>query len=551
MKTASDSMLDEVGRTTLQLAEQNHITLEKSLSAVNGRTVTLLDNHFFSDPAQYRFWTRIETLGDIRAADAVLDRWSSDGSEYTLYMKNEEGRAPPVDLSYKSAGFKYYRADAGDLPDWGKEALEEGGAGTLRLIPQAFGNPSTVGYVRSILNPENYDETIGLLVVTKLEVLLTRDLVSVLLPEGAATYVFDGRGELLMKAGTQSEALEAVPGAAAGREAGYYFETGGAGSWLYAFSRRSAFDTTLVYKIPLDAITGNRTAYPWALLAVAAVYLAFVLLFVLYLLRLIVKPVLRLVNVTKIYEPGQPLHTDGDFRRTDEFGLLYGAFLKMTRRLDQSVQENYVMKIKQKESELAALHSQITPHLLYNTLDSIYWYALDSGNQDVGEMVKDLSKLLRIGLSKGKTVITVGEELEHVGAYCRLQMKRYPNRFQVHWDVDDSLAGYAAPKVILQPLVENAIFHGVSGMDGEGEIWVRTRSAEDGIRLVVEDNGFLPVDPERLNRSLEEETSDKGYGIRNVHRRVRLHFGEGYGLRFASREGVGLVAEIRIPYSDR
>src|SRR5690606_22336705 len=105
---------------------------------------------------------------------------------------------------------------------------------------------------------------------------------------------------------------------------------------------------------------------------------------------------------------------------------------------------------------LTTLHSQITPHLLYNTLDSIYWYALDSGNTDVGDMVKDLSKLLRIGLSKGKTIITVGEELEHVAAYSRLQMKRYPNTFEAEWDVDETLNGCMTPKVILQPLVENA-----------------------------------------------------------------------------------------------
>src|SRR5690606_36450345 len=127
----------------------------------------------------------------------------------------------------------------------------------------------------------------------------------------------------------------------------------------------------------------------------------------------------------------------------------------MTRRLDQSVEENYVMKIPQKENELAALHSQITPHLLYNTLDSIYWYALDSGNTDVGEMVKDLSKLLRIGLSKGKTMITSREEIEHIGAYSRLQMKRYPDTFEVHWEIEESVKSYMTPKVILQPLVEN------------------------------------------------------------------------------------------------
>src|SRR5690606_12488575 len=120
-------------------------------------------------------------------------------------------------------------------------------------------------------------------------------------------------------------------------------------------------------------------AFQWWMMIVSAIYLALVLLFVLYLLRIIVKPLFQLISITKIYEPGKELDVQPDLPRSDEFGILYGAFLKMTRRLDQSIEENYVMKIKQKENELSALHSQITPHLLYNTLDSIYWYALDSG----------------------------------------------------------------------------------------------------------------------------------------------------------------------------
>jgi len=275
-----------------------------------------------------------------------------------------------------------------------------------------------------------------------------------------------------------------------------------------------------------------------------------VLLFVFYLLRIIVKPLHRLVSITKIYEPGVKLDMDSDMLRSDEFGILYGAFLRMTRRLDRSFEENYLMKIQQKETELATLHSQITPHLLYNTLDSIYWYALDKGNADVGDMVKDLSKLLRIGLSKGKTMISIGEEVEHVQAYSRLQMKRYPDNFEVHWDIDETVLSCTTPKVILQPLVENAIFHGVSSMDGEGAIWIRIRRAEESVEMIVEDNGFLPVDMERLDRIVRGEVDDKGYGIRNVNQRIQLHFGEAYGLRYFRRDGGGIRAVINLPLQE-
>lgn len=539
-------MASEVGRTTLQLAKQNHITIEKTLSSVNERMVTLLDNHFFSDVDQFEFWTHIETLRQISAADAILERWSSGGTEVTLYMANKEGMRTPFDLTGKTKGFKYFDENREGALPWAEQTLGEGGSSTLRLTPGSDGR-TTVSLMRSILNPKQYDETIGFLLISKLEVLLNRDLVAVQLPDHASSFLYNGSGELLLKNGTERLGEEKLAAFVKGKTDGFYYAREDGRKWLYAYSSLPQFDTRLIYKIPFDTMTAGQSAFQWILMGGSAVYMALMLVFVLYLLRMIVKPLVKLVSLTKIYEPGKKLDWEDDELRTDEFGILYGAFKKMTTRLDHSIEENYGMKIKQKEVELSTLHSQITPHLLYNTLDSIYWRALSSRNTDVGDMVKDLSKLLRIGLSKGKAVITVGEELEHVQAYSRLQQKRYPNTLEIHWDVDESLLDYAAPKVIVQPLVENAIFHGVSGMDGEGEIRVKIARGEGEILITVEDNGFLPVDMERLNSILSGETSDKGYGIRNVHQRIRLHFGEAFGLRYERREEGGLRAIVNMP----
>ncbi|MDI4647188.1 sensor histidine kinase [Cohnella hashimotonis] len=542
-------MRDEVGLTTLRLVKQNHATLEKTLSAVSDKTVTLLDTHFFSDDGQYRFWTNIETLGQMREADAVLERWSSDGTEYSLYMTNKEGKSAPFDLSNKTRGFKYITWDTAALPDWAARALKEKGGATLLPLSTDGGAP-TVSLVRAVLNPKAYDDTLGFLVVSRLEALLKRDLVSVGLASDAGIYLFNDSGEPLIQVGDEPLDMRGMPDRLQGETEGYFYDKRGGEELLYAFSRRSAFGTRLVYQIPLGAVADRRTAFQWIIMAASAIYLLCVFAFVLYLLRIVVRPLVRLTKITRIYEPGKRLEADEDLLRGDEFGILYGAFLKMTDRLDRSIEENYVIKIQQRENELAALHSQITPHLLYNTLDSIYWYALDSGNSGVGDMVKDLSKLLRIGLSKGKTEIPIGEELEHAQAYCRLQMKRYPDTFEARWEVDDALLTYMTPKVILQPLVENAIFHSVSSMDGEGLIVVRARRYGDDIRLEVEDNGFLPVDLERMDRILSGEERDKGYGIRNVHERVRLHFGEAYGLHYERPAGSGLRAVVTIPARD-
>ncbi|MNG06751.1 Sensor histidine kinase YpdA [compost metagenome] len=144
-------------------------------------------------------------------------------------------------------------------------------------------------------------------------------------------------------------------------------------------------------------------------------------------------------------------------------------------------------------------------------------------------------------------MIPISEELEHVRAYIRLQMKRYPGNFEVFWELDEDLESFKMPKVMIQPLVENAIFHGIQSMDGEGILWIRMKRKEDEIHIHVEDNGFIPVNLEKLLMIVHGEIDDKGYGVRNVHQRIQLHYGEAYGLSYQLREGGGLIATIIIP----
>lgn len=541
----SATIQDEVGKTMLQLVKQNHAMMENTLISVRDKTITFLDNYFFSNPSQLAFWTNISTMGELTEADAILGRWSSDGTEYALYLKEEN--TLPVDATTKSKGIIYLSGNEEEYPPWAEATLTEKGAGVVRLSSTSSGLP-TVSFTRTILHPEKYEETLGFLAVSKLEVLLMKNMIAVQLPKDAAIFLYDSRGELLMQYGEGTLLPGELPGSLGSQESGFSYASGSR-AHLYAVSYENGFGTRLVYKIPLASITGNQTQFQRTITVMLGVYLLFVLLFVLYLIRDIIKPLGKLVMFTRVYEPGQrlPFDTSLPRQRTDEFGLLYQAFIRMTQRLDQSIEENYGMQIKQKEQELSALHSQITPHLLYNTLDSIYWYALGSGNQDVGSMVKDLSKLLRIGLSKGKSIITVSEELEHVQAYIRLQMKRYPGVFEVFWEIEEGVESCMVPKVVIQPLVENAIFHGVQSMDGEGQLWLRVRRQGEQLHILVEDNGFIPVDLEKLRQIVDGTLRDKGYGIRNVHQRIQLHYGEAYGLEYRLRPEGGLIASIVVP----
>ncbi|MBO9600307.1 MAG: cache domain-containing protein, partial [Cohnella sp.] len=258
-------MSSEVGRTTLQLVKQNHITMEKTLSSVNERMITLLDNHFFSDFGQFEFWTRIETLSQITAADAILERWATGGTEITLYMANKEGMRPPLDLSGKTKGFKYFdESRDGNLP-WAEQTKREGGAVTLRLTKGADGK-ETVSLMRSILNPKKYDETIGFLIVSKLEVLLNRDLVGVQLPKHASIFLYNGNSELLMKTGTEQVSEQRLQGFVKGKTDGFYYAKENGRKWLYAYSSVPSFDTRLIYKIPFDSMTSGQSEFQWILM---------------------------------------------------------------------------------------------------------------------------------------------------------------------------------------------------------------------------------------------------------------------------------------------
>ncbi|HEX7057787.1 MAG TPA: sensor histidine kinase, partial [Bacilli bacterium] len=230
-------------------------------------------------------------------------------------------------------------------------------------------------------------------------------------------------------------------------------------------------------------------------------------------------------------------------------GVLIYSVYDMANRLNHLIQYRYTMEIKQKEAQLRILYQQINPHLLYNTLESIYWKSSLEGHSEAAEMIKELAKLMRIGLSRGRELITLREEMEHASAYARLQQKRYESGFRIHFRIESDTLDNLIPKITLQPLIENAIVHGVRNMGEDGEIVVSAEAADHKVIIRVEDNGYKAVDYAAIDQMLNGENAAPplGYGLRNVHERIRLHFGAEYGLRFAPREQGGTVVTITLP----
>ncbi len=206
---------------------------------------------------------------------------------------------------------------------------------------------------------------------------------------------------------------------------------------------------------------------------------------------------------------------------------------------------------EKRKSELDALQAQINPHFLYNTLDSIVWMIEEGGKQkDAVFMITELASLFRLSLSKGNTIIPISDEIKHGMNYMNIQAVRFKNRFTVSFDIEEEINQYCTVKLIVQPILENAIYYGVKNMDEDGHIIVKGWKDSEDIYITIEDNGFgIPED--YLNVILSDTDHKKahgsGVGLINVHKRIQLRFGENYGIQIESELDVGTKVTIHIP----
>ena len=203
-----------------------------------------------------------------------------------------------------------------------------------------------------------------------------------------------------------------------------------------------------------------------------------------------------------------------------------------------------------RKSEFDTLQSQINPHFLYNTLDIIVWMIENENSDKAVNIVTALAKFFRISLSKGKNIITVKDEVEHVRNYLMIQNMRFKNRFEYSIDVDEEVLSYSSLKLMLQPLVENAIYHGMEFMDGDGEIDVKVFKEDDSLYFTITDNG-LGMSEDMVETLLSKDfvPSKKGSGIgaKNVNERIKLYFGSEYGLKVESEPDEGTKITIHLP----
>lgn len=229
----------------------------------------------------------------------------------------------------------------------------------------------------------------------------------------------------------------------------------------------------------------------------------------------------------------------------DEIGMLYRGFGSMMKRIRTLINEVYLGKIRQKEAELKALQAQINPHFLYNTLSLINWKALAAGEEDISRMTLAMSTFYRTALNRGRNVLQVEAELSNTRAYLEIQSMLHDGDFDYEIEVQPEILQCESLNLILQPLVENAIHHGIEEKtDGRGKISVRGWKEDNCVWFMVEDNG-VGMEQEVADKILTMES--KGYGVRNVDERIRLCYGEKYAMKVESVVGKGTKMTIHFP----
>lgn len=267
--------------------------------------------------------------------------------------------------------------------------------------------------------------------------------------------------------------------------------------------------------------------------------------------RLVNAPVKSLVSAMRKFEKSAKyFEYNGDKTNVAEFKELYESFSHMSLRIKQLVERVKRNQTALRKTELKALQAQINPHFLYNTLDSIQWTCENGDTENAVKMVGALARLFRISISRGREFITIKEEMEHARSYLVIQSFRYSNQFSYSFDVDSNLESYLCNKITVQPLIENAIYHGIDRTVDEGEIKIAVKQApdcEDDILITVSDNG-VGMTEEQCKKVLQKEKSDSsGIGVKNVNDRLEIYFGRKYGISIESELDVGTVVTVRIP----
>lgn len=319
---------------------------------------------------------------------------------------------------------------------------------------------------------------------------------------------------------------------------------------LYIYQKIKNWNYYLIQIIP-NAELAQNTIRVMMLLVFIMVGMVIISLFILRkFLANLCRPFDEIVHKMEVVSKGQLDVRMKEENDGEDFKILAVGFNSMMEELDILMEQIKLEQQQLEQTRFNALQSQIKPHFLYNTLDCIHWQAVADGNKEISTLVKALASYYRICLSKGEDIISLSQEIVHIENYLIIQNMRYDNIIESEIRVGEEFLEIQIPKMTLQPLVENAIYHGIKVKEGEkGKILITAGKTKDFVIVEVMDSGSGMTEKEitDMNNSISETDQTFGYGVRNVNKRIEIMFGEKYGLFFIKNEKQGVTVQIRLP----
>ena len=424
---------------------------------------------------------------------------------YTPYVSQEVGSfLKPVGDSSEESWYQYHQKNFGTL--W------------------TFKNGSMFA-TRTVLDAQTASEPIGVLK-------LTVHPASVLEPISNNTFLNNGilltdtEGKTIYSRQTGAEPADQA--VLAGAEAGDLAD-GDQGEYIVMSEAISTSGWRLYYYVTKSEITGQLYEILKSTLLIVGLCLAVSLFLIGILSRVLSRRILELKESAEKVAEGN-FNLELNHNDTDEIGIVSKSLQTMCDRLNEMINRVYKAELEKKAMELKALQAMINPHFLYNCLSSIKWKAIRTGNDEISDLTGLLAKFYRTSLNGGKQITTVGSELENVKSYVELQRMTHENSFDVEYELDETLFETSMPNFLLQPIVENAIEHGMNyqeEIEGRGRLIVRLEEEDGHLIFSILNNGPR-VELDRLEEILN--TPGRGYGIYNIEERIRIYYGAGCGV---------------------
>lgn len=319
---------------------------------------------------------------------------------------------------------------------------------------------------------------------------------------------------------------------------------------LYIYQKIGRWNYYLIQIIPTAELAQNAIRVMMMVVFIMLGMVGISLFLLRQFLGIVYRPFNNIVEKMEAVSTGQLEVRMKEENEGEDFKILALGFNSMMEEIHILMEQVKLEQQQLEQTRFNALQSQIKPHFLYNTLDCIHWQAVADGNKEISTLVKALASYYRICLSRGKDIISLSQEIAHAENYLIIQNMRYDNIFESTIEVEKEFFEVQVPKMTLQPLVENAIYHGIKKKEGnKGRILIRAEKREDTILIEVTDNGtgMTEEEIEKMNSTISETDQTYGYGVRNVNKRIEIMFGKQYGLFFMRNEMGGVTVRIRLP----